>query len=521
MLTFINTLATAVIKRRVKRLEKMMLFPAKAQEKTFENLLQTLVRTKFGQEHGITLQDNLETFRKKIPVRKYEDFYPYIERTLKGEAGVLWQGKTKWFAKSSGTTNDKSKFIPVSSDSLYENHYKAGKDMVAVYIHNRPDTKIFTGKSLSIGGSHEISKFNRFARYGDLSAVLIENMPWFYELFRAPSKEVALMSEWESKIQKMAEETIEENITAIAGVPTWTLVLIEKLFEIFPEKADNLLNIWPHLEVFWHGAVSFTPYRETFKKLCPSEQMKYMEIYNASEGYFAFEHEFGRQDMMLLLEHGIFYEFLPMENLNEENPETLLIDEVEAGKNYALVISTLGGLWRYLIGDTVSFTNTQPATIVITGRTKHFLNAFGEEVMVGNAEKAIAFASQETRASVEDFTATAQYLEEGGVGRHEWIIEFSVTPKNPEHFAFLLDKKLQEINSDYEAKRYKNMALKPPLLHFVPKGTFYKWMKQRGKLGGQNKVPRLSNERKYVEEILEMLCTENIPFLSVEVPEIT
>ncbi len=496
-----------------------MLFPAKAQEKTFEKLLRKLANTKFGKEHGILPTDNVDAFRKKIPIRPYEEFYPYIKRTLQGEADVLWQGKTRWFAKSSGTTNDKSKFIPIPYESLYENHYKAGKDMVAVYIHNRPGTKIFTGKSLSIGGSHEISKFNKHARYGDLSAVLIENMPWFYELFRAPSKEVALMAEWESKIQKMAEETLTENITAIAGVPTWTLVLIEKLFEIFPGNAKNLFDIWANLEVFWHGAVSFAPYRETFKKLCPSEQMKYMEIYNASEGYFAFEHEFGRQDMMLLLEHGIFYEFLPMEKLNDPNPETLLIDEVEIGKNYALVISTLGGLWRYLIGDTVSFTGTKPPTIVITGRTKHFLNVFGEEVMVGNAEKAVEIASKQTNASVEDFTATAQYLQGDALGRHEWIIEFSHPPQNPEQFARLLDKTLREINTDYDAKRYRSMALKPPLLHIVPKGTFYKWMKKRGKLGGQNKVPRLSNDRKYVEEILAMLQEEHVPYLSIETPE--
>ena len=516
MMPIINKIASLVTKKRIKTIERMIQAPMEHQEQVLKFILKKTQNTLFAKDHNLSPKDNIESFRRKVPIRKYEDFYPYIHKSLLGEPNIIWQGRIKWFAKSSGTTNDKSKFIPIPKESLYLNHYEAGKDMIAVYIHNNPSTKIFSGKVLSIGGSHEISKFNKYARYGDLSAVLIENMPPFYEFFRAPSKKIALMAEWEQKIQAMAQETIKENITGIAGVPTWTLVLINKLFEIAQNKPKNLLDIWNNLEVFFHGAVSFTPYRKQFQELCPSPNMHYMEIYNASEGYFAFEHQFNRHDMLLLLHRGIFYEFLPVEDLHKENPKTYLINEVEINRNYALVITTVGGLQRYLIGDTVKFTEKNPYTIVITGRTKHFLNAFGEEVVIENVEQAVAKACEQTGASIEDFTVAPIFFEGTNAGRHEWIIEFSKKPQNLQEFVNIIDSTLKQLNSDYEAKRYKNIALKPPLFKIVPRGTFYKWMKLRGKLGGQNKVPRLSNDRKYVDSILEMLKQDGIPVEQIE-----
>ncbi len=512
----IARLAKQVYKKRIAAIEFQMQHPDIAQEKVFYYLINKGKHTHFGKEHDFYNIKTIEDFQKKVPIRRYEALYPYIERVLLGEKDVLWPGKVEWFAKSSGTTNDRSKFIPITQESLEMNHYLAGKDMIAVYIYNRPGTKIFSGKVLSIGGSHEISRYSNHARYGDLSAVLIENMPWFYNLFRAPAKEIALMAEWEAKIEQMARATLEENITGIAGVPTWTIVLINKLFELCPCKERNLFEIWPHLEVFFHGAVNFDPYRAEFEKLCPGDQMRYMEIYNASEGYFAFEHAFGRRDMMLLLSHGVFYEFLPLSELDNPLGKTYTITEVELNKPYAMVISTNGGLWRYLIGDTVVFTDKYPYTIRIAGRTRHYLNAFGEEVMVENAERAITLACEATGAQVSDFTAAPIYFQEGKNAGHEWIIEFSTPPDDYQRFLDTLDDMLKVLNSDYEAKRYKDIALKPPIAHFVPHGTFYEWMKRRGKLGGQNKVPRLSNDRKYVESILSLLKELQLPYHTLQ-----
>jgi hypothetical protein len=422
---------------------------------------------------------------------------------LSGEHNVLWPSEIKWFAKSSGTTNDRSKFIPVSEESLEECHFKGGKDLLSMYCNNRPDTRIFTGKCLVLGGSHQINQLNADSCLGDLSAVLIKNLPFWAEFYRTPDMSIALMDNFEEKVEKMARATIDVNVTNISGVPTWNIVLAKRILEITGK--DNLLEVWPNLEFYFHGAVNFNPYREQFKKLIPSDDMYYLETYNASEGFFGIQDQSDSEEMLLMLDYGIYYEFLPMEDLHKENPKTLRLDEVELHKNYALIISTNAGLWRYMIGDTIKFTSLSPHRIQITGRTKHFINAFGEELIIDNAEKGLAKACKETGAIIRDYTACPIYFQGNDAGGHEWIIEFEKKPDDPERFTDLMDQTLREINSDYDAKRYLDMALGRPLVHLAPDGTFYEWMKSRGKLGGQHKVPRLANDRGYVEEILKML----------------
>ena len=417
---------------------------------------------------------------------------------------MLWPSEIKWFAKSSGTTNDRSKFIPVSEESLEECHYKGGKDLLSIYCNNRPETKIFTGKCLVLGGSSQINQLNADSSYGDLSAVLIKNLPFWAEFYRTPEQSITLMENFEEKVEKIARATLEVNVTNISGVPTWNVVLAKRILEL--SGKSNLLEVWPNLELYFHGAVNFTPYREQFKELIPSDQMYYLETYNASEGFFGIQDLPNSEEMLLMLDYGIYYEFLPMEHLGEENPKTLSLDEVELEKNYALIISTNAGLWRYMIGDTIKFTSLSPYRIKITGRTKHFINAFGEELIIDNAEKALAKACAETKCSIRDYTACPIYFKGNEAGAHEWIIEFEKSPKDLERFGELLDQELRALNSDYDAKRYKDMALRKPQIHQAPEGTFYQWMKTRGKLGGQHKVPRLANERRYVEEILALMA---------------
>lgn len=483
-----------------------MKYPHEVQQEHYRHLVSKAKNTVFGREHGFAdLEHNLDTFRERVPVSSYEELYPYIERIMKGEQNILWPTETRWFAKSSGTTNAKSKFIPVSPESLEDCHYKGGKDMLAMYINNYPETKIFTGKNLGIGGSHQPNPMdkNSKSKYGDVSAVIMQNLPIWAQIYRTPSLETALLSEFEEKIDRMARETAEENVTCISGVPTWVKVLLERIVE--QQQVNNILEVWPNLEAFFHGAVAFHPYREMFKQLIPSDKMNYMETYNASEGFFGLQDQKGSDEMLLMLDYGVFYEFIPMDELDNEHPKCIGLEDVELGKNYAVVITTNGGLWRYKIGDTVKFTSLSPYRIKISGRTKHFINAFGEEIVVENAETAITHACEQTGAVIENFTAGPVYLAEGEKGTHEWIVEFSQQPDSFERFCELLDTKLKEVNTDYEAKRYKDIALRMPIIHNAPKGTFYNWMKKRGKVGGQNKVPRLANDRKFVEDILEMM----------------
>ena len=485
------------------QIELFIKYPYDVQDEWFQTLISTAQHTEWGKTHGYASIYNQQQFKERVPIQNYDTIKPYIERMLSGEQNVLWPSEIKWFAKSSGTTNDRSKFIPVSAESLEECHFKGGKDLLSMYCDNRPNAKIFTGKCLVLGGSHQINQLNSDSSCGDLSAVLIKNLPFWAEFYRTPDMSITLMDNFEEKVEKMARATIDVNVTNISGVPTWNIVLAKRVLEITGK--NNLLEVWPNLELYFHGAVNFKPYREQFKKLIPSDDMYYLETYNASEGFFGIQDQPNSEEMLLMLDYGIYYEFLPMEDLNAENPKTLGLDEVELNKNYALIISTNAGLWRYMIGDTIKFTSLSPHRIQITGRTKHFINAFGEELIIDNAEKGLSKACRETNAIIRDYTAGPIYFKGNDAGGHEWIIEFEQKPDDIEKFTDLLDSTLREANSDYDAKRYKDMALRRPLVHVASEGTFYNWMKSRGKLGGQHKVPRLANNRVYVDEILKMM----------------
>ncbi len=497
--SLVNTFTATVMRRRIAAMERYMLHPADAQQEQLIDLLSTAQDTVWGKQYDYKTIKDSDTFKQRIPVQEYDGLKPWIERTMAGEQNVLWPERIEWFAKSSGTTSDKSKFIPVSPASLEYCHFKGGRDAMTVYCNHYPDTKLFTGKALVLGGSHKLNHLDSGSRYGDVSAVMLQNMPFFADIFRTPDRSIALMDEWESKIEMMAKATINEPVTQIIGVPSWTLVLIKKIFEI-TGKTD-LREVWPGLELFAHGGVSFTPYRKQYQQIIPHSDMHYLETYNASEGFFALQDEPGRDDLLLLLDNGVYYEFMPLEEAVKEYPKTLGVDEVQQGGIYALIISTNAGLWRYLLGDTVRVTSLQPFRIQIAGRVKHYINAFGEEVMVDNTDRALANACAETGAQVNEYTACPAFTGDGQ-GYHEWLVEFDKAPQDLEAFTESVDRHLQQLNSDYEAKRYKDMVLQRLRLRAVPTGTFYNWLRSKGKLGGQHKVPRLCNERTYLEEIL-------------------
>ena len=502
-MTIFNSVFTWFMKKRIHQIELFMKYPNEVQEEWFEQLIALASNTEWGKKYGYKSITTLNEFKNRVPIQNYDTLKPYIERMLKGEKNVLWPSEIRWFAKSSGTTNDRSKFIPVSEEALEECHFKGGKDLLTIYFNNRPDTRMFTGKILTLGGSHQISSLNADTSFGDLSAVIMKNLPLWAEFSRTPNLDITLMENFEEKIEKVAMATKDVNVTSLGGVPTWNILLLKKVLEVTGKK--NILEVWPNMELYFHGAVNFTPYREQFKKLIPSDSMYYLETYNASEGFFGIQDTDHGGDMLLMLDYGIFYEFLPLENLNDENPETLTLDEVELDKNYALIISTNAGLWRYLIGDTIRFTSLSPFRIQITGRTKHFINAFGEELIIDNAERALDEACQQTGAIIRDYTAAPVYFDGDESGAHEWIIEFEKKPAEFDRFVDLLDETLRRINSDYDAKRFKDMALRRPIVRKAPNGTFYNWLKEKGKLGGQHKVPRLANNREYADSILRMM----------------
>lgn len=487
----------------LKRLSQISLFkqnPVEVQQSCLFDLLEHAALTEWGKKYDYRSIKTREQFRERIPLQTYESLSPYITRLLKGEKNILWAEDVKWFAKSSGTTGTKSKFIPVSKTSLEECHFRGGKDIIAIYNDLYPDNNIISGKSLALGGSHQVSRFNNESFYGDLSAIIIENLPFWANFMRTPDSSIMLMSEWEEKIIKIAENTINENVTSLAGVPSWFLTLIKYILE--QTGKDNLHEVWPNLELFIHGGVSFAPYREQYKKLLPANPMRYLETYNASEGFFGIQDDPDDSSMLLMLDYGVYYEFVPMEEFGKEFPKTLMLDEIETGKNYALIISTNGGLWRYMIGDTVMFTSLAPFKFKITGRTKLFINAFGEEIIIENAIAGLNKACSTTGAVIREYTAAPVFIGEKSKGAHEWLIEFDKEPESMDAFAETLDKELQNVNSDYEAKRYKDITLDRLKVTVARKGVFYDWMKERGKLGGQNKVPRLWNNRELIDEIL-------------------
>ncbi len=469
---------------------------------TLEYLTTTAKDTEYGRKHTFSTINSYEKFADSVSLNTYEELKGDIDRMRHGERDVLWKGRVKWYAKSSGTTNDKSKFIPVSHDGLQHIHYAGGKDVVALYLQNNPNSRLFDGRSLILGGSHSPNYDVADSLVGDLSAILIENINPLANLVRVPKKSTALLSDFEIKRDRIARETINKNVTNISGVPSWMLSVLTRVMELTGKK--HLEEVWPNLEVFFHGGVAFTPYRKQYEQLITSPNMHYMETYNASEGFFGIQNDPADKAMLLMIDYGVFYEFIPMDEFGTENPTIVPLWGVETNKNYAMVISTSCGLWRYIIGDTVMFTSKNPYKFVITGRTKHFINAFGEELIVDNAEKGLAYACEQTGAEVLEYTAAPVFMDDNAKCRHQWLIEFSKEPADLNQFAALLDTKLQEINSDYEAKRYKNITLQHLEIVKARHNLFNDWLKSKGKLGGQHKVPRLSNSRKNIDEMLKM-----------------
>ncbi|NLN30095.1 MAG: GH3 auxin-responsive promoter family protein [Bacteroidales bacterium] len=500
---YISTIFNSVNSSRLKQIDHFKEYPADTQGKVFSRLVETASETEWGRKYDYSSLDSPKEFSKRVPLQTYEDLQPYIDRIGNGEADLLWPGKIKWFAKSSGTTSSKSKFIPMSRESLYETQYRAVKDLLAIYIRNNPRTRIFLGKSLTLGGSHRIDQFGSRALCGDLSAIMIENTPLYAEIVRTPNKKIALTDDFEKKLELITKATVNRNVTSFSGTPSWYLSLIKYILSYTGKS--NLLEVWPNLEVFFHGGINFNPYRETYNQLIPGGRMQYMETYNASEGFFAIQEDPASADMLLMLDYGIYYEFIPADRFRYPDPPAYNIAGVEKGINYVMVISTSSGLWRYIMGDTVVFTSLNPHRIRITGRTKYFINAFGEEVIKENAEEALSRACLLTGAVISEYTAGPVYMGTSSRGSHEWIIEFEKKPSDIGLFANILDETLKSVNSDYEAKRYKDINLVMPVIRCVPSGTFHKWMKSKNKLGGQNKVPRLSNGREYIEELYKFL----------------
>lgn len=500
-LQIINSFATWILKKRIHQMELFLKYPHEVQEELLFNLIKASENTQLGKKYDFSSMKSYTTFSERIPVSTYEELEPLIELTRKGEQNVFWHSNIKWFAKSSGTTNAKSKFIPVSSEALENCHYKASKDLLCLFLNNNEDSELFTGKSLRLGGSKQLYEDNN-TFFGDLSAILIDNMPIWAEFSSTPSSKISLMGDWETKLPAIINETINENVTSLAGVPSWMMVLLQKALETTGKS--NLLELWPNAEVYFHGGVNFDPYREQYKKLFPKDSFKYYEIYNASEGFFAIQDQNDSSELLLMLDYGIFYEFIPMDVFGTLNQHVIRLSDVELNKNYALVITTNSGLWRYLIGDTIRFTSLSPYRIKVTGRTKHHINVFGEELMVENTDAAISKTCKEFNCEITDYTVAPIFMSDKQKGAHEWIIEFKTKPDNIDNFRMALDENLQNVNSDYEAKRYNNMTLNPLILNVARENLFYDWLKQQDKLGGQHKIPRLSNDRTYLECLLSL-----------------
>jgi hypothetical protein len=502
MLKLLSPAISRIARLRLTALDQWIQYPIEAQRDVMQNLITAAQYTQFGIKYGLSKTFSIKAFKQAVPIHEYAQLQPLIESMMEGEENVLWNTPIEWFAKSSGTTSSRSKFIPVSQESLDENHFQASKDVLTLYYRNYPESDLLTGKGLVIGGSHQVANYNDSVKYGDLSAVLLQNTPFWGHWLRTPELSIALMEEWETKIESLANTTITEDVTSLSGVPTWAIVLIKRILE--KTGKQTLGEVWKNLELYFHGGVSFIPYRQQFEKLV-GKQIRYLEMYNASEGFFAAQTHETENGMLLFLNHGIFYEFMPVDEYGKPNPQTIGLKDVEIGKNYAPVISTTGGLWRYIVGDTIQFTTTYPFRIKVSGRLKHFINAFGEELIIDNADNAIQIACEKTNSLVSDYTAAPVYFNDHSNGAHEWLIEFEKAPLNIEAFKYELDNALRNINSDYDAKRHKDIALSMLQLVVLKHGTFNEWLKQKGKLGGQHKVPRLSNNREFIDEIKAFL----------------
>jgi hypothetical protein len=490
------------MKKRMHQIELFMKYPHEVQREGLNKLLKSASDTEWGRMYNYKEIENNRQFAERVPLQDYESMKPFIDKMRKGEHQVLWNTEIKWFAKSSGTTSDKSKYIPISNESLEECHFKGGKDMLSIYCNNFPETQLFTGKSLTLAGSLRTVQGLETAYDGDLSAVIVQNLPFLAELARTPNSEITLMEGWNEKIEKLAEATINENVTSLAGVPSWMLILLRYILQ--KKHVKNIHEVWPNLEVYFHGGVNFSPYVNNFKSIIPKD-IFYLETYNASEGFFGIQDQINSKDFLLMLDYGIYYEFIPFVPNNTSSNKTILLQDVELHIDYAMVISTNGGLWRYQIGDTIQFTSLNPYRFKIVGRTKHFINAFGEELMIDNAEQALLIACEKTDATIMEYTAAPIYFDDKESGSHQWLVEFDKAPNDIQFFTELLDNALKNLNSDYEAKRYSDMLLKPPIIVEAQRGTFFNWLKSKNKLGGQFKVPRLSNERTIINEILAQI----------------
>lgn len=497
----VNSIASWFLKKRFHQIELFLKYPNEVQNELLFQLLATAKDTEIGRKHEFSTITNYKTFSERVPISSYEEYQNVIERSRQGEHNIFWPNPIKWFAKSSGTTNAKSKFIPVSTESLEDCHYAASKDLLCMYLNNNQDSQLFTGKSLRLGGSKELYQENGTA-FGDLSAILIDNMPFWAEYSSTPSSKVSLMSDWEHKMQAIVEETRDENVTSLAGVPSWMLVLLNNVLDATGK--DSLFDIWPNLEVYFHGGVSFVPYIDQYNAILPKSDFRYYEIYNASEGFFAIQDQNSSSELLLMLDYGIFYEFIPMDTYGTLEQRVIPLSDVQVGKNYAVIITTNAGLWRYKIGDTIRFTSISPYRIKVSGRTKHHINAFGEELIIENAEDALRIVCNCTQSEIVDYTAAPIFMKGREKGSHEWLIEFKTPPNDIKAFNELLDTTLKSLNSDYEAKRFNNMTLNMPTVHIARERLFYDWLKHHDKLGGQHKIPRLSNSREYIDELLQL-----------------
>ena len=497
----VNSIASWFLKKRFHQIELFLKYPNEVQQELLSSLIDISKDTEVGKKYDFSSIKSYKTFADRVPISSYEDIQDDIERARKGESNIFWPKPIKWFAKSSGTTNSKSKFIPVSMDSLEDCHYADSKDLLCMYLNNNEESQLFTGKSLRLGGSKELYKENGTA-FGDLSAILIDNMPFWAEFSSTPSNKVSLLSEWETKMAAIVDETIEDNVTSLAGVPSWMLVLLNNILD--KTGKNSIFDVWPNLEVYFHGGVSFNPYIEQYRAILPKKEFKYYEIYNASEGFFAIQDQNYSGDLLLMLDYGIFYEFIPMDTYGTKDEKVIPLSEVELNKNYAVIITTNAGLWRYKIGDTVRFVSINPYRIKVSGRTKHHINVFGEELIIENAEDALKKVCKKTQSEIKDYTAAPIFMEGKEKGAHEWLIEFKTPPKDINYFSELFDNALKSLNSDYEAKRYNNMTLNKPKINVARENLFYDWLKKNNKLGGQHKVPRLSNTRQYIDELLSI-----------------
>lgn len=497
----VHSIASWFLKKRIHQMELFLKYPNEVQHELLHKLIEKAKDTEVGKKYTFSEIKSYTQFAERVPISSYEDVQPLIERSRKGESNILWPTPIKWFAQSSGTTNARSKYIPVSSESLEDCHYAASKDLLCMYLNNNENSQLFSGKGLRLGGSKELYE-NNGTVYGDLSAILIDNMPFWAEMSSTPNSDVSLLSDWEIKMQAIVDETIQTNVTSLAGVPSWMLVLLNNVLETTGKQ--NLFEVWPNLEVYFHGGVSFEPYIDQYKHILPQDSFKYYEIYNASEGFFAIQDQNDSKDLLLMLDYGIFYEFIPMDTYGTSSQTIIPLSEVEIHKNYAVVITTNSGLWRYKIGDTVRFTSINPYRIRVSGRTKHHINVFGEELIIENADVALGIAAKETQSEIKDYTAAPIFMKGREKGAHEWIIEFKNPPSNIADFNTKLDDALRSVNSDYDAKRFNNTTLNAPVIHAARQHLFYDWLKQNDKLGGQHKVPRLSNKRDFVDELLKL-----------------